>query len=196
MASIAKLGTGKQAVAAEGERDADIVGRVQGGDRDAYRVLVVRYQDVLYRHALSLLGDPDAAADAAQATLVAAYAKLDELRDAGSFGGWVYRMCGNRCRDQLKSVRRRDIPLDDAPGGSLRAREEADGPVERRQLREALQDALLALSEEHRAAFLLKHVEERSYEEMSELLGASVPALKMRVHRAREALRSALEGVL
>lgn len=194
MATLLETETGHRAGAVE--QDADIVARVRGGDRDAYRLLVERYQDVLYRHALSLLGDADAAADVTQATLVAAYAKLGELREAGSFGGWVYRMCGNRCRDQLKSVRRRDIPLDAAPDALLRSADAADGPMEQRALRAALQAALLELNEEHRAAFLLKHVEERSYDEMSELLGASVSALKMRVHRAREALRSALEGVL
>jgi RNA polymerase sigma-70 factor, ECF subfamily len=176
--------------------DGDVVRRVRGGDRDAYRLLVVRYQDILYRYALSMTGEADVAAEMVQATLVSGYAKLAKLRDDERFGGWIYRMCANRCRDHLKSVRRRDVPLDAAPAETLRSAARTDQPLERAELRHALDVALQGLNEEHREAFVLKHVEERSYEEMSALLGASVAALKMRVHRAREALRSALEEVL
>jgi RNA polymerase sigma-70 factor (ECF subfamily) len=176
--------------------DAAAVQRVRGGDREAYRILVVRYRDLLFRRALALVGDADTAADIVQATLVGGFAQLSKLRDDGAVGGWLYRMCTNACRDHLKSVRRRDVPLQDATDAVLQARERADAPLERRHLRGALLAALRQLSEEQREAFLLKHVEEYSYEEMSKLLGASVPALKMRVHRARDALRSALEGVL
>lgn len=176
--------------------DAGIVSRVRGGDQEAYRLLVVRYQDILYRQALAMVGEADVAADLVQATLVNAYTALDRLRDDSSFGGWVYRMCMNRCRDHLKSARRRDVPLDESPEAALASPESADSAVERKELRRALGDALLQLNDEHREAFILKHVEERSYDEMAGLLGASVPALKMRVHRAREALRCALEEVL
>jgi RNA polymerase sigma-70 factor, ECF subfamily len=182
--------------AASDVTDAEIVGRVRRGDRDAYRLLVIRYQDLLYRYALSLIRDPDVAADMVQASLISGYEQLDRLRDESSFGGWIYRMCGNRCRDYLKSARRRDVPLDLSPDEALQSSSRADAALADAELRSALDDALSRLSEEHREAFMLKHVEERSYEEMSTLLGASVPALKMRVHRAREALKSALEEVL
>jgi RNA polymerase sigma-70 factor, ECF subfamily len=179
-----------------GLSDADAVRRVRRGERDVYRALVVRYQDTLYRYALSMVGDADTAADLVQATFVNAYAKLAKLRDDASFGGWVYRMCMNRCRDHLKSVRRRDVGLDDTPAHVLAAPERTDHALEHEELRRQLDDALATLNEDHRAAFVMKHVEERSYDEMADVLGASVPALKMRVHRAREALRSALEEVL
>jgi RNA polymerase sigma-70 factor, ECF subfamily len=186
----------KAAAAVATVTDEEAIARVRRGDRDAYRILVVRYQDVLYRHALAMTGDGDVASDVVQSTFVNAYRRLAELRNASSFGGWAWRMCSNLCRDHLKSVRRRDVPLDATPQEALAAAELADAPLERSQLRRALDEAMEALNEEHRTAFVLKHVEECSYDEMSRLLGASVPALKMRVHRAREALRSALEGVL
>jgi RNA polymerase sigma-70 factor (ECF subfamily) len=173
-----------------------VVRRVRRGDRESYRVLVERYQDVLFRHALTMVRERDVAADLVQGTFVHAFAQLDSLRDDASFGGWVYRTCVNRCRDHLKSRRRHDLPLDDAPHEVLAASARTDEPLERRELRRTLDAALASLSDEHREAFVMKHVEERSYEEMAELLGASVSALKMRVHRAREALKSALEEVL
>jgi RNA polymerase sigma-70 factor, ECF subfamily len=176
--------------------DAELVGRVRRGDQDAYRELVVQYQDTLYRYALSMVGEADTAADIVQATFVHAYAQLDTLRDDASYGGWVYRMCVNRCRDHLRSVRRRDVPLEHSPQSALTSAARADTALERSELRRTLDEALGALSREHREAFVLKHVEELSYDEMSQMLGVSVAALKMRVHRAREALKSALEEVL
>jgi RNA polymerase sigma-70 factor, ECF subfamily len=176
--------------------DAEVVRRVRRGEREAYRVLVERYQDTLFRYAVSMVRDREAAADLVQATFVNGYAKLSKLRDDASFGGWVYRMCMNRCRDHLKSRRQRDVSLDDSPEAALASTTRADRDLERYELRRSLDTALSTLTEEYRAAFVMKHVEERSYEEMSDVLGVSVPALKMRVHRAREALKSALEEVL
>ncbi len=176
--------------------DAEVVRRVKRGDRDAYRVLIHRYQDALYRSALSLVNDRDVAADMVQTAFVNGYSRLKELKDDASFGGWVYRGCVNACRDYLKSRRRRDIPLDDADAPALMSRDRTDAAVETAELRRSLDDALATLPDEYREAFVLKHVDERSYDEMSEILSASIPALKMRVHRAREALKTALEGVL
>jgi RNA polymerase sigma-70 factor (ECF subfamily) len=178
------------------ETDAEVVRRVRRGDRDAYRLLVERYQDVLFRHAFSMVRERDVAADLVQSAFVHAFAQLGTLREDAAFGGWIYRTCVNRCRDHLKSRRRRDVPLDDAPHDVLADTTRTDESLERRELRRTLDDALATLSDEHREAFVMKHVEERSYEEMAEILGASVSALKMRVHRAREALKSALEEVL
>jgi RNA polymerase sigma-70 factor, ECF subfamily len=176
--------------------DAALVRRVRLGNRDAYRDLVLRYQDTLFRCALSMVHEHDVAADLVQSTFVNAYTRLSKLQADEAFGGWVYRMCVNRCRDHLKSVRRRDVPLDLTPPDALTARDRADAALDRTELRRALDGAMQTLGEEARIAFLMKHVEERSYEEMSELLSVTVPALKMRVHRAREALKMALQEVL
>lgn len=176
--------------------DAELVRHVRRGEREAFRALVYRYQDLLFRYADALVGERDTAADMVQGAFVTAFARIGTLTEPSKFGGWVHRICVNRCRDHLKSRRRRDIPLDDSPASALTASERADALVERNELRSALDHALAKLSDEHREAFVLKHLEERSYEEMSTLLGVSVAALKMRVHRAREALRSALEEVL
>lgn len=173
--------------------DGDVVLRVLGGERDAFRLLVRRYQDLLYGHALRLTGGPDAAADLTQAALVKAYAQLSRCRDPERFGGWVYRILVNGCKDHLKSQRRRDTTSLDA----VRERV-ATGPtpaehVERAEIRHTIQTALARLPDVQREAFVLKHGEGLSYEEMESLLRVSVPALKMRVHRAREALKSILE---
>lgn len=176
--------------------DAEAVARVRSGDRDAYRVLVRRYQDTLYRYALSMTRQPDVASDMVQSAFVKAYARIDGLRDPSNFGGWVYRAVMNGCKDWLKSRRRRDVSMDQVAQPAMPESAAPDAELERSELRGVLDEALSRLNPQMREAFVLKHVEGRSYEEIAELLDVSVPALKMRVHRAREALKTALEEVL
>ncbi len=177
----------------EGPSDADIVGRVRNGDEEAYRLLVHRYQDLLYRHALRMVSSPDVATDIVQASLIKAYRQIERCEPA-KFGGWVYRIVTNRAKDHLKSRRRRDVSLDDAPPQT--GETDPEDELHRSQIRDRIEAALARLPKEQREAFMLKHVEGRSYDEMQTLLDASVPALKMRVHRARDALRELLEEVI
>lgn len=178
------------------ESDAAIVARVRAGDREAYRVLVRRYQDLTFRHALRLTRDRDSAADLAQGALVKAYVELDRCREPDRFAAWLFRIVTNACKDHLKSRRRRDVSLDDERAASAPGRSDPATELERAQLGSALASALGRLPDPLREAFVLKHVEGRSYDEMAALLELSVPALKMRVHRAREALKAMLEEVL
>lgn len=176
--------------------DAAVVAMVKAGDREAYRILVRRYQDGLYRHALRMIGHADTAADLVQGSLVKAYAHIHRCRDPERFGAWVFRILANRCKDHLKSRRRKDVSLDAGDVPPARSNQNPARDVERLELRELLARALEKLPGIQREAFLLKHVEGLSYEEISQRLDVSIPALKMRVLRAREALRAELEEVL
>jgi RNA polymerase sigma-70 factor, ECF subfamily len=169
--------------------DRVLVERVLGGDRDAFEGLVRRYQEGLFRHALGMVGAADAAADLVQESLIQAYVRLASCQDPDRFGSWVFRILRNRCFDYLKNPRRQTVPLET---DYAIADGDAALEVERSELLEDVSRALSTLPEAQREAFILKHVEERSYEEMSEMLGASVSALKMRVMRAREALQALL----
>jgi RNA polymerase sigma-70 factor (ECF subfamily) len=172
--------------------DRDVVARVRGGDREAFRLLVRRYQDMLFRHALRMTSEHDVATDLVQASFVKAYTNIAHCRDPDRFGAWLYRILANACKDHLKSKRRRDVSLEDQTNLADASVTPATA-LERSELRAVLNGAIAKLPESLREAFVLKHVEGRSYEEIAELLDTSVPALKMRVHRAREALKDALE---
>ena len=172
--------------------DREIVARVRAGDREAYRALVRRYQDMLFRHALRMTNEHDVAADLVQASFVKAYTNLANCRDPERFGAWLYRILANACKDHLKSKRRRDVSLEDQTN-LADATVSPAAALERSEIRTVLNNAIAKLPDSLREAFILKHVEGRSYEEIAELLDTSVPALKMRVHRAREALKDALE---
>ncbi len=173
--------------------DGAVVRAVLNGKAELYGILVQRYQDSLYRYAERMTGRPDEASDIVQASFVKAYENLDHCRNAERVGAWLFRINANQCKDYLKNRRRKDIKLDDA----ARILSEDDDPemsAERRQLREEIARALYRLTEEEREAFIMKHIEGFSYHEMSDMLDVSVPALKMRVHRAREELQTLLEG--
>lgn len=170
--------------------DGEIVALVRAGERELYAELVKRHQDALYRYALGMVGSGDAAADLVQDTLVRAYTRIGSCRDPERFGAWAFRILRNACLDHLKNRRRRDVTLDaDAP---YTAGDDPSREVERSDLQRVIARALGELPTAQREAFLMKHVEELSYEEIAERTGASVSALKMRVLRAREALHARL----
>lgn len=172
--------------------DAQVVRDVLSGDGDAYRLLVRRYGDVLHAHALRMLSNQDEAADLVQAAFVRGYRKLAACREPERVGAWLFRICANLCKDHLRARRKGHVSLTRLasvlPGRSDPEAEAADGEVRAR-----VWTALDALTPEQREAFVLKHVEGRSYEEIAAAMDLSVASLKMRVHRAREALRSLLE---
>lgn len=173
--------------------DAELVRRVLAGERERYAELVQRYQAMLFRHALGMVSSPDAAADLVQESLVKGYTSLPRCHDPARFGAWIYRILRNRCLDYLKDHRRRTVPLEEG-AATLAGREDPESDLRRDETRRAVAAALGALPEAQREAFLLKHVEGLSYEEMAERLDASVSALKMRVLRAREALQARLSA--
>ncbi len=173
----------------QADADQAVIDRVLAGDRNAFGMLIERYSDPLYRHAVGMTGSPDVAEDILQVSFIKAYNHLSEVR--GRFDAWVFRIVANGCKDWLKNIRRTHLSYeeDDQPSGYETPEEELD----RGELRSDLDRALSALPASLREAFVMKHVEGRSYEEMAELLDTTVGALKMRVHRAREALQALLE---
>ena len=178
--------------AADAPDDAEVIGRVLDGDKQQFEHLVGRYQQALYRQAVAIVLDHDAAADMVQDAFVRAYLNLRECRDRSRFRAWLFRTLRNRCLDYLKEASRRNVRLDDVVEPPL---DEAEGPVgraERKEVRRGIRRALAQLPPALREAFVMHYVDGVPYETMAELLDASVSALKMRALRAREALGSAL----
>jgi RNA polymerase sigma-70 factor, ECF subfamily len=177
---------------AEAAPDQELVRSVLSGDSERYAVLVRRYQERLYRYALGMVMDSDAAADLVQDAFVRGYVNLRRCREQSKFGTWVFQILRNRCLDYLKERRRKDFPLDHQHHDACAAEDEEGSDLERWALRDALDRALAKLPEAQREAFLLKHVHDLTYEEMALIVDASVSALRMRVLRAREMLQSLL----
>jgi len=176
----------------QGASDTELIGRVLAGETEAFAGLVTRYRPRLARYAVRMLGDREDAEDALQETFVRAYRSLRRC-EPPRFGPWVFAILVNRCRTLGAQRARRQRVLVADPDS--RAGSTAPDPAEQEAWRDAVHWAIGRLGAQHREAFLLKHVEELSYEEMAGVTGASVPALKMRVKRACEQLRGLLREV-
>ena len=168
--------------------DAHFVTRVLNGDDAAYATLVRRHQDLIYRHARGMGLDHDTSLDLVQDAFVRAYERLEDCRDGANYRSWLFRICRNLCLDELRNVRRLCVPM-----SSIENADDLDAMhVVEDETTLTLRAALDRLPQALREAFLLKHDAGYTYEEVAEITDASPSAVKMRVHRAREALRAFL----
>jgi RNA polymerase sigma-70 factor (ECF subfamily) len=174
------------------ESDAELVRQAQAGDLGAFSSLVLRYRVSLERYATHLLGRREEAEEALQDSLLRAWRAIGRCADPDRVRSWLLSILVNRCRTRMARANRLVTGAEAA--ASLDRAWEA--PIdERTAWREEIHRALATLPADQREAFLLKHAEELSYDEMAAITGTSVPALKMRVSRACDRLRRELEGV-
>ena len=186
--------------------DRELLARAQAGDMSAFESLVARHEDKVYGLALRMTRSEADAAEITQDTFLSAYQHLPEFRGEAAFGSWVHRIAANNALMRLRRQRVLDIVSDELAGpeftdrGSLAEPPEsdwskrADDRILDEELGRAIREATDALPEGYREVFLLKDVEGLSYEEISEMVGISVPAVKSRLHRARLALREAIDA--
>jgi RNA polymerase sigma-70 factor (ECF subfamily) len=186
--------------------DETLLARAQAGDISAFEELVGRHEDKVYGLALRMTRSEADAAEITQDTFLSAYQHLAEFRGEAAFGSWVHRIAANNALMRLRRQRTLEVVNEDlaAPEfterGSLAEAPEtdwsrrADDRILDEELGRAIRQATDGLPEGYREVFLLKDVEGMSYEEISEMLGISVPAVKSRLHRARLALREAIDS--
>jgi len=188
------------------EEDRALLARAQAGDMSAFESLVGRHEEKVYGLALRMTRSEADAAEITQDTFLSAYQHLGEFRGEAAFGSWVHRIAANNALMRLRRQKVLDIVSDELAGpeftdrGSLAEVPEtdwsrrADDKVLDDELGRAIQVATDSLPEGYREVFLLKDVEGLSYEEISQMVGISVPAVKSRLHRARLALREAIDA--
>ena len=168
-----------------------LVRRALDGDGRAFTALVDRHAGACLRYATRMLGSVEDAEDVTQDSLYRAYRALASYEHSTAFRTWLMAILINRCRSMLLyRGRREDRIRVDTDRVNLAT---VDADVDRMATRDAIDRALAALDPDLREAFLLKHVEQLNYDEMAEATGLGVSALKMRVKRACDRLRVALE---
>ena len=175
------------------DTDAELVRAARGGDDRAFAALVRRYRDAYTRFAVRMLGDMGDADEALQSAFLRAYRNLAACHEPHRFGAWLYRIVVNECRTLATRRARRERRL--VRDAAVLERTPVQMVAQDSALRAEIQRALDTLPAEQREAFVLKHVEELSYEEMAEITGVGVSALKMRVKRGCERLRDLLTEV-
>jgi RNA polymerase sigma-70 factor, ECF subfamily len=187
--------------------DRALVERVRQRDVAAFEELVTRFRSKVYGLALRMMQDASEAEEIVQETFLSAWQNLPSFRGESAFGSWLYRICANFC---LMRLRRKKVETVEAEAQLPEPRFDAEGSLlstpsydwtrgtEEKaldnELRIAIERATAGLPDEHRTVFLLKDIDGLSYEEIAETLGTTVPAVKSRLHRARLALREAIEA--
>ncbi len=168
-----------------------IIRRCLDGDRDCYGILVERYRTLAYSVALRMMGDPDAANDAAQEAFLAAYTSLPRFGFRAKFSSWLTSIVLNKCRDLIRA-RRETVPVEEAAERGRAPGPDPEAAASGRETRDALQAALDRLPPDYREVIVMKHIAELDYREMAAILGVGIPALKVRAHRGREMLKRLL----
>ncbi|MFO0599762.1 MAG: sigma-70 family RNA polymerase sigma factor [Myxococcaceae bacterium] len=189
---------------ADAAHDAELVRAARGGDVASFESLVERHRNRVFGLALRMLNSEDDAAEVVQDAFLSAWRKLDDFRGDSPFGGWVARIAANAA---LMRLRHRKVtgavetPLDEPAfnerGSLLDAVSEfkdAEAEAMDSELRRAIEQATSRLGDEYREVFVLKDLEGLSYEEIAEITGDSVAAIKSRLHRARLSLRAAIDS--
>jgi RNA polymerase sigma-70 factor, ECF subfamily len=161
--------------------DSILVRAAQNGDVDAFEELVRRYQTSLYRVALRMLGSRADAQDAVQETFVRAWRALPRFRHDSAISTWLYRIVTRRALDRIAS-RRSTGTLDEV---EVEAGPDPAQAAEHQERLRAIRRAIATLPPDQRAALVLREFEGLSYQEVAQVVGASVPAVKTRIHRAR-----------
>jgi len=174
------------------QADRELVSGVRAGDVGAFTALVNRYRDAYTRFAVRMTGSALDADDVMQSVWMRAFRNIGSCKNPDRFGAWLYQIVVNECRTFTTRRALRDNRFVDDSSETLAALQVAEPDV---ALRDEIQKALDCLPADQREAFVLKHVEELSYDQIAEITGVGVSALKMRVSRACERLRELLEGV-
>lgn len=183
------------------ETDATVIARVRAGDRDAYRVLVERHSRIVFRLAYRLVQNETDAEDVVQETFMRAYQHLDRFDMAANFSTWLYRIASNYALDLLRARQRQAKQpevTEESGEDFLTATVAHPGPAPdrlllSREVEQRVQAALKTLTDQERTAFVLRHFEGQSIEEIGSALGASGNATKQSIFRAVQKLRRALE---
>ena len=192
-------------VAANGD-DSALASRAAQGDQDAFARIMRRYNQRLYRLAVSVMGDASEAEDVLQESYVRAFYSFASYSGAGSLGAWLARIVRNEAIDRVRSraSRRSHVAIEADLGGQSEEDETnvANDPLQtltdpqalaaNADLRRLLERAIQRLPEQFRSAFVLREVEGLSVEETAEYLGIPSATVKTRDHRARNLLRTYL----
>ena len=182
------------------QTDAAAVALARDGDSEAFRALVERHSRAVYRLAHRMTGNPADAEDVVQETFLRAYKQLGRFESRANFSTWLHRIAVNCSIDLIRSRPHRESSHDTTDLEQFAAGEAADrGRVSPERLvlsaevHHRVNTAMASLSQMERAAFVLRHFEGHSIEEISQSLGLKGNATKHSIFRAVRKMRAALE---
>ena len=189
-----------------GERSIDqaLVERVQAGDKQAFDVLVLKYQNKIIQLVNRYVHDADEARDVAQEAFIKAYRAIGRFRGDSAFYTWLYRIAINTAKNYLVASGRRP-PRSDIDAQDAEQYEGATGLKEyatperlllKDEIQEAIATAIDELPDDLRAAITLRELEGLSYEEIAQTMDCPIGTVRSRIFRARDAIDTRLKPLL
>lgn len=182
--------------------DTCLIQEVVEGDRKAFEMIIRRYEQPLVNYLARTLGDRETALDFAQDIFLKAYASLASYRHGYKFSTWLFKIASNHVIDHWRKKKIAAVSLDQPAGDEhfpmiqIRDRTETVARTfELAELRAKIEQALVKVPEAFRELFVLRHVNEFSYEEIANIKGLPVGTVKNRVFQAKELIRRQLRGV-
>jgi len=182
------------------QTDAATVALARDGDSEAFRTLVERHSRAIYRLAHRMTGNPSDAEDVVQETFLKAYRQLGRFESRANFGTWLHRIAVNCSIDLIRSRPHRESGHDASDLDTISGAD-ADDTAQRTperlmlstEVQERISSAMASLSQRERAAFVLRHFEGHSIDDISRSLGLKTNATKHSIFRAVRKMRAALE---
>lgn len=180
----------------EESTDQQLVDQVMAGNKNAFNLLVMRYQHRVAALIARFVKDPREVEDVAQEAFLKAYRALPLFRGDSAFYTWLYRIAVNTAKNYLVARNRRppaqDLEIDEVEptetGSVLREIESPEGSLSTSELKVAIEAALDSLPEELKTAFILREFSGLSYEDIAEVMDCPVGTVRSRIFRAREAI--------
>lgn len=187
------------------EIDQQLVERAQHGDKEAFDLLVIKYQRRLVRLLSQFIRDSAEVEDIAQETFIKAYKSLSSFRGDSAFYTWLYRIGINAAKNFLVAQKRRasnassNVDIEDAEnfeeGSQLRELGTPESELISKQIAQTVNQALNELPEELRTAITLREIEGLSYEEIASVMNCPTGTIRSRIFRAREVISVKLQSV-
>ena len=176
--------------------DQQLVDQVMAGNKNAFNLLVMRYQHRVAALIARFVQNPQEVEDVAQEAFIKAYRALPLFRGDSAFYTWLYRIAVNTAKNYLVARNRRppaqDLEIDEVEptetGSVLHEIESPEGSLSTSELKAALEAALDSLPEELKTAFILREFSGLSYEDIAEVMDCPVGTVRSRIFRAREAI--------
>jgi RNA polymerase sigma-70 factor, ECF subfamily len=177
----------------------DLIARARRGDEEAFRLIFERYTRPIISFIFYMVNQADLAEELAQETFVRAYKSLNTLRDKAKLSTWLFGIAKNIAREAIRERHRERarIELDDRAALEMQASQPSPvGDLLDKELSNVVRHALLKLDEDQRLVFTLKVYQQRSYDEIGEITGFSIPKIRNDLHRARIEMRRRLSAYL
>ncbi|MFT5233118.1 MAG: RNA polymerase sigma-70 factor (ECF subfamily) [Candidatus Krumholzibacteriia bacterium] len=185
-------------------RDEDLIVLIQEGQKKAYDEMVSRYKGRLFAFILRMVKDPTLAEELTQETLIRVYIHAEKYREIAKFSTWVFTIATNLVRNKMRQRSRRPFMIslnpapseDEMPVDPADTRADTSEQLHRAELAELINEATAKIPEKYRIPFLLREVDQLSYEEIQQVTGLKLGTVRSRINRARTRFRALIKPML